>query len=75
MRDLSPTLAAALPVITLPPRDPCISQFLMRELADCGYAGAEVRNAPLKTEIIVRATQTKDVLGTATSPASPTPRI
>lgn len=35
----------------------------MRELADCGYAGAEVRQAPLKTEIIVRATQTKDVLG------------
>ena len=35
----------------------------MRELADAGYAGAEVRNAPLKTEIIVRATQTKDVLG------------
>lgn len=38
-------------------------QLLMRELGDCGYAGAEVRNAPLKTEIIIRATQTKDVLG------------
>jgi ribosomal protein S3 len=37
----------------------------MRELADAGFAGAEVRNAPLKTEIIIRATQTKDVLGTA----------
>ncbi len=40
-------------------------QLLMRELGDCGYAGAEVRNAPLKTEIIIRATQTKDVLGTS----------
>jgi len=40
-----------------------LSELLMRELGDAGYAGAEVRQAPLKTEIIIRATQTKDVLG------------
>lgn len=39
----------------------------MRELGDCGYAGAEVRQAPLKTEIIIRATQTKEVLGTSSA--------
>ena len=38
-------------------------QLLERELAEQGYAGMEVRNAPMRTEIIIRATQPQDVLG------------
>jgi hypothetical protein len=34
-----------------------------RELAEEGYAGCEVRTTHAKTEIIIRATHTQDVLG------------
>ncbi len=33
------------------------------ELAEDGYAGVEVRVTPLRTEIIIKATRTQDVLG------------
>lgn len=39
------------------------AQLLTRELAQDGYAGVEVRVVPLRTEIIIRATQTQKVLG------------
>lgn len=35
----------------------------MRELAEDGYSGAEVRVTPMRTEIIIRATRTQNVLG------------
>lgn len=38
-------------------------QLLTRELAEDGYAGVEVRVVPLRTEIIIRATRTQNVLG------------
>lgn len=38
-------------------------QLLTRELAEDGYAGVEVRVVPLRTEIIIRATKTQNVLG------------
>ncbi len=38
-------------------------QFLRTELAEDGYAGVEVRVTPLRTEIIIKATRTQDVLG------------
>jgi small subunit ribosomal protein S3e len=34
-----------------------------RELAEDGYAGVEIRVTPLRTEIIIKATKTQDVLG------------
>ncbi len=34
-----------------------------RELAEEGYSGCEVRTSATKTEIIIRATHTQDVLG------------
>ena len=40
-----------------------LNEFLMRELAEEGYAGVEVRATPIRTEIIIRATQTQNVLG------------
>ena len=40
-----------------------LNEFLMRELAEEGYAGMEVRATPIRTEIIIRATQTQTVLG------------
>lgn len=36
---------------------------MTRELAEDGYAGVEVRVVPLRTEIIIRATRTQNVLG------------
>lgn len=39
------------------------SQLLVRELGEEGYGGVEVRNTPLQTDIIIRATQTKEVMG------------
>jgi ribosomal protein S3 len=39
------------------------TQLLTRELAEDGYAGVEVRVVPLRTEIIIRATRTQNVLG------------
>merc|ERR1712174_65908 len=39
------------------------NEFLTRELAEDGYSGVEVRVAPTKTEIIIMATRTQNVLG------------
>jgi small subunit ribosomal protein S3e len=36
---------------------------LTRELAEDGYSGVEVRVTPMRTEIIIRATRTQNVLG------------
>jgi small subunit ribosomal protein S3e len=40
-----------------------LNELLISELADEGYAGVEVRNTPMRTEIIIRATRTQNVLG------------
>lgn len=40
-----------------------LNEFLTRTLAEDGYAGVEVRVTPSRTEIILRATRTKEVLG------------
>ncbi|KAI8803794.1 ribosomal protein S3 [Cladochytrium replicatum] len=41
-----------------------LNEFLTRELgAEDGYAGVEVRVTPARTEIIIRATRTQNVLG------------
>lgn len=40
-----------------------VNELLTRELADAGYAGVEIRNAPMRTEIIIRASNPQDVLG------------
>ncbi|KAK4538175.1 hypothetical protein CDCA_CDCA16G4200 [Cyanidium caldarium] len=40
-----------------------LSELLMRELAEDGYAGVELRNVPPKIEIIIRATRPRSVLG------------
>ena len=40
-----------------------LNEFLHRELGEDGYSGVEVRVTPLRTEIIVRATRTQNVLG------------
>jgi small subunit ribosomal protein S3e len=41
-----------------------LNELLKRELAEDGYAGVEVRKTPQRTEIIIRATRTREVLGT-----------
>jgi len=40
-----------------------LNQFFQRELGEDGYAGVEVRVTPMRTEIIIRATRTQNVLG------------
>ena len=40
-----------------------LNELLTRELAEHGYSGVEVRVTPIKTEIIIRATRTQNVLG------------
>ncbi|KAJ3304445.1 40S ribosomal protein S3 [Kappamyces sp. JEL0829] len=40
-----------------------LNEFLQRELAIEGYSGVEVRVTPARTEIIIRATRTQNVLG------------
>ncbi|KAL0346742.1 UNVERIFIED_CONTAM: 40S ribosomal protein S3-2 [Sesamum calycinum] len=40
-----------------------LNELLMRELAEDGYSGVEVRVTPMRTEIIIRATRTQNVLG------------
>eukprot|EP00211_Chloroparvula_japonica_P013984 CAMPEP_0119156114 /NCGR_PEP_ID=MMETSP1310-20130426/52092_1 /TAXON_ID=464262 /ORGANISM="Genus nov. species nov., Strain RCC2339" /LENGTH=247 /DNA_ID=CAMNT_0007148723 /DNA_START=88 /DNA_END=831 /DNA_ORIENTATION=- len=40
-----------------------LNEFLTRELAEDNYSGVEVRVTPARTEIIIRATRTKNVLG------------
>jgi small subunit ribosomal protein S3e len=44
-------------------RDAELNEFFTRELADAGYAGVEVRDSPMRTDIIIRATRPQDVLG------------
>ncbi|KAG1474308.1 hypothetical protein G6F56_000428 [Rhizopus delemar] len=39
-----------------------LNEFFTRELAEDGYAGVEVRVTPARTEIIIRATHTQNVL-------------
>lgn len=40
-----------------------LNEFLTRVLGEDGYAGVEIRVTPIRTEIIVRATRTREVLG------------
>jgi len=40
-----------------------LNEMLVRELAEDGYSGVEVRQTPMRTEIIIRATRTANVLG------------
>lgn len=40
-----------------------LNEFLQRVLGEDGYAGVEVRVTPIRTEVIVRATKTREVLG------------
>jgi small subunit ribosomal protein S3e len=40
-----------------------LNELLTRELAEHGYSGVDVRVTSLKTEIIIRATRTQNVLG------------
>uniref|UniRef100_A0A0D9X1C7 30S ribosomal protein S3, chloroplastic n=1 Tax=Leersia perrieri TaxID=77586 RepID=A0A0D9X1C7_9ORYZ len=40
-----------------------LNEMLTRELAEDGYSGVEVRVTPMRTEIIIRATRTQNVLG------------
>lgn len=40
-----------------------LNEFLMRELAEDGYSGVEIRVTPARTEIIIMATRTQNVLG------------
>ena len=38
-------------------------KLFSRVLAEDGYAGVEIRVTPLRTEIIIKATRTQDILG------------
>lgn len=40
-----------------------LNEFMSRTLAEDGYSGVEVRVTPIRTEIIIRATRTREVLG------------
>ena len=40
-----------------------LNEMLMRELCEDGYSGVEVRVTPTRTEIIILATHTQEVLG------------
>merc|ERR1712187_496338 len=40
-----------------------LNEFLTRELGEDGYAGVEVRHTVMRTEVIIRATRTQEVLG------------
>merc|ERR1719167_1760660 len=40
-----------------------LNRFLTNELAEDGYSGVEVRHTPARTEIIILATRTQNVLG------------
>ncbi|GKZ01262.1 40S ribosomal protein S3 [Mayamaea pseudoterrestris] len=40
-----------------------VNELLIRELAEDGYAGVEIRTTPHRTELIIRATRTQNVLG------------
>merc|ERR1712118_459163 len=40
-----------------------LNELLIRELAEDGYSGVEIRQSPARHEIIIRATRTQNVLG------------
>ena len=40
-----------------------LNELLTRELSEDGYSGVEVRVTPMRTEIIIKATRTQNVLG------------
>lgn len=40
-----------------------LNEFLTRQLAEDGYSGVEIRVTPTRTEIIIMATKTLNVLG------------
>lgn len=40
-----------------------LHEFLRRELAEDGFSGVETRVTPTRTEIVIKATKTKEVLG------------
>lgn len=40
-----------------------LNHFLIQELAEDGYAGVLIRKTPTRTEIVIRATKTREVLG------------
>ncbi|XP_011078067.1 40S ribosomal protein S3-2 [Sesamum indicum] len=40
-----------------------LNELFTRELAEDGYSGVEVRVTPVRTEVIIRATRTQNVLG------------
>ena len=40
-----------------------INELMLRELQDGGYGGIEIRNVPMRTEIIIKASRPQDVLG------------
>jgi small subunit ribosomal protein S3e len=40
-----------------------LNELFARQLAEHGYAGLEVRVTSVRTEIIIKATRTQDVLG------------
>jgi len=40
-----------------------LNNFLMKELAEDGYSGVEVRRTPARVEVIIMATRTQNVLG------------
>ena len=45
-----------------------LNELLVRELAEDGYSGVEVRRTSTRTEIIIRATRTQKVLGASLFP-------
>jgi hypothetical protein len=45
----------------------CFSHASSAPQAEDGYAGVEVRVTPMRTEIIIRATRTQNVLGACSS--------
>merc|ERR1711871_985596 len=40
-----------------------LNELFIRELSEEGYSGVEVRVTPMRTEVIIRATRTQNVLG------------
>merc|ERR1712146_488463 len=40
-----------------------LNELFMRELAEDGYAGVEIKKTPKSTEIVILATRTQHVLG------------